>query len=156
MPTVRGIALRYGVADSDPAFRSDGVTILIPKLKRIRIIIKCRVQIHIKVKSGAVEAKNGAKEGRGRAEKGSVEAKNGAVRRVCRPVVAGSLHFNKEQDPDLDPHKKIKVRAGFASKRKVGSDPHKKVKRDPDQHLHQRDADPQHCLLFPVRILNTA
>jgi hypothetical protein len=34
VPTVRGIALRYGVAG--PAFRSDGVTILIPKLKRIR------------------------------------------------------------------------------------------------------------------------
>jgi hypothetical protein len=50
------------------------------------------------------------------------------VRRVCRPVVAGLLHFNKEQDPDLDPHKKLKVRAGFASKRKVGSDPHKKSK----------------------------
>ncbi len=64
--------------------------------------------------------------------------------------------LNKEQDPDLDPHKKLKVRSGFASKRKVGSDPHKKVKRDPDQHSHQRDADPQHHSLFPIRIRNTA
>jgi hypothetical protein len=30
--------------------------------------------------------------------------------RVCRPVVAGSLHFDKEQDPDLDPHKKGQIR----------------------------------------------
>jgi hypothetical protein len=103
-----------------------------------------------------VEAQNGAIEGHGGAKKGSVEAKNGAVRRAWRPVVAGSLHFNYEQDPDLDPHKKLKVRSGSASKRKVGSDPHKKVKKDPDQHSHKRDADPQHCLLFPVRILNTA
>jgi hypothetical protein len=42
-----------------------------------------------------------------------VEAQNGAIDGLyCRPVIADSHHFDKEQDPDPDQHFSKKLKAG--------------------------------------------
>ncbi len=70
---------------------------------RIRINFGSRIRIAIRGKSensGALEAQNGAVEGRGRSQwrpRGSKGSPGGSV----DPVVADAHNFEEEQDPDL-------------------------------------------------------
>jgi hypothetical protein len=63
--------------------------------------------------------------------------------RVHRPVVAGSHHFDEDQDQDPDSHLSEKLDPDSHRTEKLDLDPHLRENLYPDPHKNNADPPPQ-------------